>query len=440
MKRTILLIVLTILVLAMLCGCGAAAVSTDPTPSAEKETTEETAEETPEPTETPTETPAPTPTPVPELSFPEGSVYPLDATRVSLHKLKHKDVAEAAELLKQMPALERIDMGTDGAWTKLNREELNAETAAVERPLKATRDLTWADLRTLQEAAPQAELEYRFVFYGRYLSTLSEEMDLNHSVMTDEGAAVREILPLMKHCKRLDMDSCGVSSERMAEIRDAYPDMEVIWRIWFANDQFTMRTDSERLWCANFYPYMWDEYTQELKYLTNLKYLDLGHNLELHDWNFMRTMTNLEVCIITASGWDTLDMLENCTKLEFLEIVPWAHIELDLTPLAGMQDLEHLNICGMGQTQGWEVLLGMPKLKRLWIGSHTAYFFPEGAMEQILEAHPDTNILYQTDGAATGSWRLDERYQLLRQQFDYDQWPSVAPYPYNDPKYNAPWA
>ena len=111
-----------------------------------------------------------------------------------------------------------------------------------------------------------------------------------------------------------------------------------------------------------------------------------------------------------------------------------------------MQDLEHLNICGMGQTQGWEVLLGMPKLKRLWIGSHTAYFFPEGAMEQILEAHPDTDILYKVDGAATGSWRMNpdgtvpERYLLLREQFDYDHWPSVAPYPYNDPKYNAPWA
>ena len=442
MKKTMLPIVLTILLLALLCGCGAAAVSADPTPAPSKETAEEAAAETPEATETP----EPTPTPVPELTFPEGSVYPVDADRVSLHKLTHKDVAEAAELLKQMPALTRIDMGTDGAWTKLDREELNAETAAMERPIRAKRDLSWTDLRTLQEAAPQAELEYRFVFYGRYLSTLSEEMDLNHSVMTDEGAAVREILPLMKHCKRLDMDSCGVSSERMAEIRDAYPDMEVIWRIWFANGQFTMRTDSERLWCANFYPYMTDEYTRELQYLTNLKYLDLGHNLELHNWDFMRTMTNLEVCIITASGWDTLDMLENCTKLEFLEIVPWAHIELDLHPLAGMQDLEHLNICGMGQTEGWEVLLGMPKLKRLWIGSHTAYFFPEGAMDQILAAHPDTNILYKTDGAATGSWRMNpdgtvpERYLLLREQFDYDHWPQVAPYPYNDPKYNAPWA
>ena len=128
MKRTILLIVLTILVLAMLCGCGAAAVSADPTPAPTKKSAAEAAEETPEPSETP----EPTPTPIPELSFPEGSVYPLDATRVSLHKLTHKDVAEAVELLKQMPALERIDMGTDGAWTKLDREELNAETAAME--------------------------------------------------------------------------------------------------------------------------------------------------------------------------------------------------------------------------------------------------------------------------------------------------------------------
>ena len=112
MKKTMLPIVLTILLLALLCGCGAAAVSADPTPAPSKETAEEAAAETPEATETP----EPTPTPVPELTFPEGSVYPVDADRVSLHKLTHKDVAEAAELLKQMPALTRIDMGTDGAW------------------------------------------------------------------------------------------------------------------------------------------------------------------------------------------------------------------------------------------------------------------------------------------------------------------------------------
>ncbi|MBO5544273.1 MAG: hypothetical protein J5949_06530 [Oscillospiraceae bacterium] len=392
----------------------------------------------------PEEVPAPTPTPVPELTFPDGSVHMSDEKTLDLSSLSHADVGEAAALLRQMPNLKSIDMGSDGAWTG-DPEPLTAETAAVERSPEADRDLTWSDLRTLQEAAPGAEILYRFRFYGRDFTTLDEEMDLNHSQMTDEGAAVREILPLMSRCRYLDMDSCGVSSEKMAEIRDAYPEMDVVWRIWFANNTFTMRTDSERLWCAFFADYMTDEYTQELKYLTHLKYLDLGHNLQLHNWDFLRYMPDLEVCIITASGWDTLDMLENCTKLEYLEIIPMARIELDLHPLAGMTELEHLNMSGMGKTEGWEVLLNMKKMQRLWIGRATAYYFPEGAMDQILEALPNARIVYETDTSAVGSWRTDPdgsippRYALLREQFDYDHWPQVAPYPYNDPKCKAPW-
>ena len=426
MKKALISLLVVVLLSGCLFGCGREAVSEDPAPVPTVETTA-------------------TPVPVSVLRFPDGSAHQADETRLDLQGLTHKDVPETAELLKQMPELEYVDLGTDGAWTETERAELNAETAAAERPAEATRDLTWQDLLLLQKAAPRADLDYRFVFYGRYLSTLSEEMDLNHSVMSDEGAAVREILPLMKHCKRLDMDSCGVSSEAMAKIRDDYPEMEVIWRIWFAYNQFTMRTDSERLWCANFYPYMWDEYTQELKYLTHLKYLDLGHNLQLHDWSFLRYMPDLEVLILTSSSWESLDMLENCTKLEFLEIIPYAHLDLDLQPLEKMTNLEHLNITAMGKTENWEVLLNMKKLKRLWIGEETGYYLPEGAEEQIREALPDTEIMFRGGGAATGSWRINpdgtvpERYALLREQFDYDHWPSVAPYPYNDPKYNPPW-
>ena len=426
MKKALISLLVVVLLSGCLFGCGREAVSEDPAPDPTVETTA-------------------TPVPVSVLRFPDGSAHQADETRLDLQGLTHKDVPETAELLKQMPELEYVDLGTDGAWTETERAELNAETAAAERPAEATRDLTWQDLLLLQKAAPRADLDYRFVFYGRYLSTLSEEMDLNHSVMSDEGVAVREILPLMKYCKRLDMDSCGVSSEAMAKIRDDYPEMEVIWRIWFAYNQFTMRTDSERLWCANFYPYMWDEYTQELKYLTHLKYLDLGHNLQLHDWSFLRYMPDLEVLILTSSSWESLDMLENCTKLEFLEIIPYAHLDLDLQPLEKMTNLEHLNITAMGKTENWEVLLNMKKLKRLWIGEETGYYLPEGAEKQIREALPDTEIMFRGGGAATGSWRINpdgtvpERYALLREQFDYDHWPSVAPYPYNDPKYNPPW-
>ena len=271
------------------------------------------------------------------------------------------------------------------------------------------------------------------------------EMDLSHSPMTDEATAVLKLLPLMRNCRLLDMDSCGVSSLRMQEIRDRYPEMEVIWRIWFAKGKFTARTDVERLWCANSYPNMTAEYTQELRYLTKIKYLDLGHNPELTDWEFIRCMPDLEVLIITGSGWTSLDMLEDCTRLEYLEILPMTYIDLDLHPLAKLTNLEHLNMCGMGKTTGWEVLLNMKKLQRLWIGAATAYGFPEGAMERILEALPDTQIVYLTDSSAAGSWRVNpdgtvpERYTLLREQMGYDHVYEIAPFPENDPKLIPPW-
>ena len=169
MKKTLISVLLIVLLPCCLTGCGPSAVPEDPAPAS-----------TPEPTITP----SPTPTPVPMLHFPDGSTHSSDETRLTLHTLAHKDVPEVAELLKQMPNLEYVDLGTDGAWTETERAELNAETAAAERPAEATRDLTWSDLSMLQEAVPQADLDYRFVFYGRYLSTLSEEMDLNHGLQT----------------------------------------------------------------------------------------------------------------------------------------------------------------------------------------------------------------------------------------------------------------
>ena len=231
MKKTIRM---SLLLCLLLCGCGSSAGDDHNTQNQE-----------PVPEAAAAESPEPTPTPVPELTFPDGSVHKIDETELDLTRLSHKDVKATAALLKQMPDLKTVDLGTDGAWTG-TQPELNEENTALERPETATRDLSWADLRMLQEAAPDAEMLYKFCFYGRELTTRDEKMDLNHSDMADGGEAVRNILPLMKHCRYLDMDSCGVPSEEMAKIRDAYPEMDVVWRIWFGYN-FSCRTDIEKL-------------------------------------------------------------------------------------------------------------------------------------------------------------------------------------------------
>ena len=445
-KLRILCLLLSAVMLLSLCACGFAGVNRGDTEAeeAENEKTADMGLEASAPTEKPTPTPEPTPTPIPNLTFPDGSIHRADEEALDLSALRHTDADAVADLLRQMPELKKIDVGSDGAWTG-NPPALTYETAMVERPAEANRDLTWADLRMLQEAAPQAELLYRFCFYGREFTTLDEAMDLNHSTMTDEGAAVREILPLMRNCRYLDMDSCGVSSEKMAEIRDAYPDMDVVWRIWFAMNTFTCRTDIELFVNSKFAGYMTDDQTQDLKYLTKVRYLDMGHNRSLNDWSFLSYMPNLEVCIITDSGWDNLEMLKNLEHLEFLEACPIGHTYLDLSPLAGLTSLEHLNICGIGESDGWEALLNLTNLKRLWLGIFTAASFPEGAVEKLQEALPDTEINITEPSAAVGSWRDDqgngvpERYTLLREQMQYDNYWNILPTAENDPKYNPPW-
>ena len=376
-----------------------------------------------------------------------------DEKTLNLNTLNHKDVAGIAKQLRWLKMLETIDIGSDGAWTG-NPPELTQETASVEKPEEATRDLTWEDLYTLQEVVPQAELLYRFRFYGRDFTTLDEAMDLNHSPMTDNGAAVREILPLMRNCKYLDMDSCGVPSETMAEIRDEYPDMEVVWRIWFGYDfygsKFTCRTDIELLLDSFNAPGMTDELTKDLKYCTKVKRLDMGHNAYMHDWSFLSYMPDLEICIITVSGWTDIEMLSNLTNLEYLEICPISHGycgTLDLSPLANLTNLEHLNLCGISYTSNWEVLKNLTKLKRLWLGYWTTYGLPEGAVEELRAALPNTEINTTELAAAFGSWKggdgqtgpFPERYALLREQLRYDDYWNVIPLAKNDPKYDQPW-
>ena len=405
----------------------------------------QTAEESGEGTALPAEelrtdsTPAPTPA---VLRFPDGSEYPADTSSLDLSSLRHEDVAATAELLRQMAgwgAPEEIDLGSDGTQTAEEKPAAEQEASSETVPAGHTgtgRDLTWEDIRILQEAAPQAELLYRFSLFGKELSTLDEVLDFRHVEMEDGGAAVREILPFMRRCRRLDMDFCGVSSENMAEIRDAYPEIEVIWRIWFGAD-CSVRTDTERILASNLNHKLTDDNTGDLKYCTRVRFLDVGHNEQLHDFSFLEYMPDLEVALVCITGMWDLTPLADHKKLEYLEINTLRQ-GMDLTPLGSCDNLQHLNACYLGHVQGWEALKNLKHLQRLWFGSNT--FLPDGALEELQAALPDTVINTTNPYGSNGDWRYDgnyynERYELLRQQFEYDDYTNVSSSWYNDPLY-----
>ena len=283
--------------------------------------------------------PDPTPTPVPMVVLPGGVEVPIDAESLDLTGVPTAETEAALAQLEAFPELRELQLGGEGLFTLEQVERLQNEhpewhlrytldLAGAEAELEADRvDLSalratevervlprlrlmprlrlvelgseraegpdWEQIRELEEAAANADLRYRFTIGDRTFDLADTELDLNHIPMTDEGEQVRRIIACMPNLNYLCMDSCEVSNEAMAAIRDDYPWVEVVWRIWFGAT-YSVRTNVERILASktSWGGEMHGRDVQVLKYCTKVKYLDLGHNNNIALW---RTATSSSI-------------------------------------------------------------------------------------------------------------------------------------------------
>ena len=387
-----------------------------------------------------------------------GMQVSLSDTELNLTSLPKDQVQTAASVMRSMSDLRIVHLGTEGGA------------------------FSWEDIAAFHTAAPNAVLDYTFNFMGADRNLADTALNLSHVKMNDQGAAVRSILPYMTNLQTLDMDSCDVSNENMAAIQAEYPNVNVIWRIWFAG--YTVRTDVERILASSTSRggQVTDSEAAKLKYCTKVKYLDLGHNEVLTDISFTRYMPDLEVLIVAINNISDISPLADCPKLEYLEIN--STNVTDLTPLSNSMALRHLNI---GRTARSETNTGsdldrprvtdisplypLKDLERLWIGSVTAEGIPDEQIKKMVEIMGVTDF-YNEDGTlnefcerfnvtsgdpSQGVWRttgerplwvweqwmttgvfndpLNERYTLLREQFQYDLGAGAYSLAENDPLY-----
>ena len=414
-----------------------------------------------------------------DLSLPDGTRVDSTATVLNLSGISGADFAQYEAVLSNLPNLQQVDLGSaDGNGSSLSPEQLkylidkfpgitfdyrmllmgrpvslydehidltglsadDVELARLSLLLmknlksvnlgdQGSTPIGWDDIKKLTDTRPEASFTYSFQLYGKDFDLSAETIDLSHVPVSDEGAAVRAALRCMKHCKTLDMDSCGVSDEKMEEIRKEFPEVDVIWRIWFGQ-LYSVRTDVERILASK--PTVGgmldDNETAKLRHCTKVKYLDLGHNDHMTNISFVSSMPDLEVLIIAMNHIYDISPLANCPKLEYLEVSTTGIS--DLSPLANAKALRHLNISCCYYLYDISPLYGLTELERLWISNQTPV--PAEQVQQMQAMAPNCKISTSSNDPHGDSWRYTNydvnyhiwtwtpRYELLRQQLGYD--------------------
>ena len=336
-----------------------------------------------------------------------------DTTELNLSSITPEQVDAYASKLGLLPNLQKVELMTADGKCNLEID----------------------DVKKLQDAAAPGvkfNFVYEFELFGKTVSTADERIEFVKVNIGDEGEAqIREALDKLVNCNYFLLDNCGLSNETMARIRDDYPHIKIVWRVFQHNKNRSWLTDTEMVRAV----YGIDDTNSDfLKYCTEVKYIDLGHNTSMKDISFLGYMPNLEIAILSGSPIKDLSPLSNCKKLEFLEIAWCGHIT-DVSPLAACDSLKYLNI-GHTSIKNVETLKDL-KLEMLsFVNSGNKVGMTEADWKQIQAMMPNCWITYAPlkDSNANPygeGWRyaktpliasnFTEAYKRVRVVFNYDQ-------------------
>ena len=328
-----------------------------------------------------------------------------DAKVLDLHAM---DAADTPELLRVLPYL-------DGP------EEINFVSEETGECVYTLENI--GQLDRVREAAPGVKLRVAFRLFGKRVTSEDERIEYLHKKIGNEGVEkIRSVLPYLSSCTYFLMDDCGVDNEVMARLREDFPDTKVVWRVWITKPNYKNKralrrcsflTDTTRIRTT----YIRPKNCGVLKYCTETKYIDFGHNRYMSDFWFLSYMPKLEVCILSQTGAADLAPFANCPELEFLEVFTTDIKTLE--PLSHCKKLQYLNIAYCTKLKDITALYELTNLKVLRMINTPQV--PGTQKREVAKRLPDCKILKgDLDNPTGGGWRKGARYKLLRQQMEYD--------------------
>jgi len=328
-----------------------------------------------------------------------GSSHSVDTTTLDLSSMDSSGIEEACRKLAKMNNLTDVTLSNS---------------------------LSFEDVNQLQDAVPQIRFHYSFNLLGKTVSTGDDEIIYKNLNLGDsDEAEIRKALKILDHTSRFVLDNCGFSNETLAKLREDFRGgPKVIWRVYFGTEgRYNTLTDDDTIRAVY---NVTDSTCGPMKYLEDVKYMDLGHNEYLTDFSFVGYMPELEVLIGSGSAVKDLSGIENCKKLTWLELASCHKLE-NIEPLAGCEGLKYLNI-SYTKVKSLEPLDGL-KLERF------IYLSPKASTKEqntFLTIHPKSEcitVFYGYSQPYGYGWRYDDNGKtmfwyykdVIREVFEYDK-------------------
>lgn len=324
-----------------------------------------------------------------------GQELSTEATELNLSVLEPERVAEVAAKIGLFPNITKVELMDAAGQSRLSK----------------------ADVKTLQDGAPNAVFRYTFELFGTTVATTDERIEFVNQPIGNEGEEeLRSALDILQGCTYLLLDDCGFDNEILAKVREDYPRTEVVWRIHVWKRSWLTDTDTIRA-----VYHVDDTNCEPFKYCTKTKYIDMGHNEELTDISFISYMPDLEIVILSGSPITDLTPFADHTKLVFLELAYCGNIK-DVTALKGCTSLANINL-SYTKVSDISALYELPLEQLCAVKSKIQW----SSWEDIMELHPDCTIRYDGSQPYGTGWRYKRSgaytdiYARVREVFDLDE-------------------
>lgn len=283
------------------------------------------------------------------------------------------------------------------------------------------------DMHKLRITFPNVNFEWDIYYDGNIISKEIEKLDLSNQKNINKKE-LEYLLFELKNLKELIMSDTNLNNEELAELRKKFPKINIIWKLYLGKWSLMTNDVSFSVLVGKInYKRMTSEDIEVLKYCTNLKALDLGHQA-IEDISVIGDyLKDLRILILADNKIENIAPLKNLKHLHYLEL--FVNKIEDFSPLGELDELIDINI-GYNKINDINPLLNFKHIERLWIVNGGL-----SENDRVVFKSKYPNAIVNTSWALTSTgngWRKHPRYHAMIDMFNKKDYMSEEFSKYDD--------